>query len=390
MNVVLVVANGWNTGWLGCYGNEWLQTPALDKFAAESIVYDRHFAIHPAPTEWTTALDLTGIVDSLHLTDSRHGSSPLPGSGTIRVEIADDAAPGQAILDAVSRLPSMAGDKSRLLIVETDRLLPPWSVSLDYFDKYIESISRDEGDDPPLPWDEPPIGPADLSDREIERVQATYAAVVSEWDNDFNSLLQAFDRLLGNPVVVVTAGHGQSLTERGWVGPLAPAIHDEIGRVPLIVRFPDRRGGSRVPYLTANRDVMPSIRYLLNPSTATPPIHLPGYPYLVQSLADGSRSLQTDEWTLVCRPNDTSRLYRKPEDRWEMQDLRTQHLEWAEYLETLLLECRIAAVPPALADYRQIVHGEETADEYSPTDTGNDREPEGAGDLRGHQDNEED
>src|SRR5258708_7415299 len=47
MKVLVVSARGWHLGYLGCYGNGWISTPALDRLAAEGIVFDQHLADVP-------------------------------------------------------------------------------------------------------------------------------------------------------------------------------------------------------------------------------------------------------------------------------------------------------------------------------------------------------
>ena len=44
MNVIWIVADTFRRDHLGCYGNEWIRTPALDAFAAQSVCFDRHYA----------------------------------------------------------------------------------------------------------------------------------------------------------------------------------------------------------------------------------------------------------------------------------------------------------------------------------------------------------
>src|SRR5262245_14740164 len=44
MKVVVLVINGFHLGYLGCYGNDWTDTPSLDRLAAEAVVFDRHYA----------------------------------------------------------------------------------------------------------------------------------------------------------------------------------------------------------------------------------------------------------------------------------------------------------------------------------------------------------
>ncbi len=43
MNVVVVVCNSLHLGFIGAYGNAWIETPNLDRLAAEGIVFDHHF-----------------------------------------------------------------------------------------------------------------------------------------------------------------------------------------------------------------------------------------------------------------------------------------------------------------------------------------------------------
>lgn len=44
MNVIVIMADSWRFDYLGCYGNNWIMTPAIDKFAAESIVFENAYA----------------------------------------------------------------------------------------------------------------------------------------------------------------------------------------------------------------------------------------------------------------------------------------------------------------------------------------------------------
>ena len=44
-------------GYLGCYGNDWIETPNFDRLATQSVVFDRHFVnelrIDAAPEAWS-------------------------------------------------------------------------------------------------------------------------------------------------------------------------------------------------------------------------------------------------------------------------------------------------------------------------------------------------
>ena len=43
MNIVVIACNGLHLGFLGPYGNGWIETPHLDRLAAEGVVFDFHF-----------------------------------------------------------------------------------------------------------------------------------------------------------------------------------------------------------------------------------------------------------------------------------------------------------------------------------------------------------
>src|SRR5262249_48530343 len=47
MRVLLIQTDALNVGYLGCYGNDWVATPNLDRLAAEGIVFDHHYAQTP-------------------------------------------------------------------------------------------------------------------------------------------------------------------------------------------------------------------------------------------------------------------------------------------------------------------------------------------------------
>src|SRR5688572_30216139 len=41
MNALCLVIDGLRSGFLGCYGNSWVRTPAIDRLAAASFVFDQ-------------------------------------------------------------------------------------------------------------------------------------------------------------------------------------------------------------------------------------------------------------------------------------------------------------------------------------------------------------
>jgi arylsulfatase A-like enzyme len=59
MNVIAIVADTWRFDYLGCYGNDWIQTPNIDRLAAESTVFENAYA-EGCPTVPTRRALLTG------------------------------------------------------------------------------------------------------------------------------------------------------------------------------------------------------------------------------------------------------------------------------------------------------------------------------------------
>ena len=47
MKAIVLVLRGLHLGYVGCYGNSWIDTPGLDRLAAEGIVFDQHYADCP-------------------------------------------------------------------------------------------------------------------------------------------------------------------------------------------------------------------------------------------------------------------------------------------------------------------------------------------------------
>ena len=260
-----------------------------------------------------------------------------------------------------------------------------------------------EGTNDAEPWPEPPEKlPA--GDDNLDRLQFTYAAMVTFLDAHISSLLEQLRKrgLLDQMLLVFTSSRGLPLGEHGWIGPQRAWQHAECVHLPLIVRLPQaEKAGERIGALTQPVDVVPTLLDFLNDSagqasphhhplsvagvgTPTPEkvVGSPGSEYrprprgvegeggVDQNLdgrslwplirhqvseirpfaCSGDRvgssvewSLRTLEWAFllpICTPaGDGPRepqLYVKPDDRWEVNDVRQHHLEEAEQMEKTL------------------------------------------------------
>jgi hypothetical protein len=399
MKVVVIVARGLQAGALGCFGNRWARTPALDAVAAAGAAFDQHFADRadaegarrawrggryhfplpaeaaaPAPgqpPDLVRALVERGVDARLVLDASR----PLPAgfeegwAAVERVEPAEGEPGLEATVEAaVAALRALAGRDDWLLWVDLGTALPPWDVPEDFQAPELfpasEEAETDEEDEPeegPLvPLAGPGEGPIDPRDDALYLgIQAGYAAAVSYLDAGVGELLSALEEVDGGGevAVLVTADRGLALGEHGVVGPVRAWLHDEVVHLPLLLRLPGGAElGLRVPALTQAVDLAPTLAELFAlpfegaHGTSLLALARGGgeaiRPYACAGLQVGAAiewALRSPEWALLVtaqgppdEPPRGPRLYVKPDDRWEVNDVAQHHLELVERLEATL------------------------------------------------------
>ena len=286
-----------------------------------------------------------------------------------------------ATLEAAGELlAGLPAESSWLVWLELGALLPPWKVPDDILDAYFahlrpEELADDEEDDddddghvshpaddaddePPGdileaeeqldPLMDPPTGRVDPADDELYlRVQKSYAAAISHLDILLANLL---DGMPDDVLVVLTADCGQSLAEHGMIGDLLPSLHAEVVQVPLLFAGAGCRPGRHVGALTASVDIAPTIAELAGGRLPGAHGHslvallgdneLAPWPYVAlgtESAGQVAWGLWTAERTLlVPTGTDSARMFVKPDDRSEVNDIRQHELERAEALERTL------------------------------------------------------
>ncbi len=385
MKVLVVTARGLRADYLGCYGNPRVETPALDALAASGVVFDRHFADAADPAgarrAWRTgryhfpgsppdrdadllaALAAAGVGTSLVVDGSRpHVGEFAEGWGAVELVPPEGDAPPlertiAAAREALERL------KSRghwLLWLDLATPLPPWDGPADFAEHYFRDEPLDEEEDdeeeavtvePLTPLPSPPLGPVDPDDDTLYlRVQGSYSGAVTYLDAGLAELTRD---VADDVLVLVTSDVGFALGEHGVVGPGLPWPAESTTQIPLVARLPGRaEAGWRVPALTQAVDLAPTLAALFG--VALPGAHghdlaplLRGEvsavrPYAVSAVAAGGqvgRALRTPEWSFVLPAAEgeaVPRLYVRPDDRWEVNDVRQHHLELTEALERTL------------------------------------------------------
>ncbi|MGE3820220.1 MAG: sulfatase [Isosphaeraceae bacterium] len=464
MNVIVVVCNGLHLGFLGPYGNEWIETPNLDRLAAEGIVFDHHFpenlttiptrrswwtgryGFHDPERGWTPLLPDEAILpDVLFKRGVRtalisdvpflrepgngfgrgfddviwvrgSGYDPLvppddPRARGVRIEdepglrlppeddpdhelwkgrwerylrnraalrFHEDASRtgvARTVLEAVNWLERQGAQPDPFLLW-LDLFSPhgPWDPPPPYRDQYAaeepdEFEAGEEGDlveddDEATNLDAVPVlidvpaGPVGevLDEWELLRLRRTYAGVVTLTDHWLGTLFEALKRLgrTEDTLIVFTSDQGEPLGEHGFVRRYRPWLHDELIHTPLIVRMPQgKHGGGRHQAIVQSVDLFPTILSALGlPDEEGVHGHdlLPLIrgertkvrDYACLGMDAEEYAIRTHLWHFILpveRDSDDPRapeLYRKPEDRWEQNDVAELYRDVADHLELTL------------------------------------------------------
>jgi arylsulfatase A-like enzyme len=273
-NVLLYVVDTLRADALGCYGNEIVDTPAIDRLASEGVLFEAAFS----QSSWTRS-SIASILTSAY--PEAHGalnrSDALSQDATLLSERLRDAEYHTAFIVTNPNVGSSFGFKQGFDTfdelysrrepgyVEASEIVTPSDALVDHTIQWIES-SRSPffitvlAIDPHSPY-EPPAdfdryggdysGLADGTHRWInrkrlsavdrQRIRSLYLAEVAFMDREFGRLVDHLRGMgiLDQTIVVLTSDHGEALWEHGRRGH-GTSLFDEQTKVPLVVRYPPR------------------------------------------------------------------------------------------------------------------------------------------------------
>jgi arylsulfatase A-like enzyme len=367
MKCLLLSIRGLRPDCLGCYGNDWIDTPHLDRLAAESVVFDQHFAAAPdevsACRAWCGEGNVLRLLSAAGVETAYVGDGDHPPPEFFSVEFqkarfVETGARVKSIFAAAKKaVASLAKREHALLWIDVSALLPPWQVSDEFLELYFPRDSETE-EGCLTPWTGPLPAVANPDDEELLlRLRRTYAAVLSQLDAHLGVFLDSLREIAGEWMVLFTAPYGLPLGEHGIAGTHRPWLHDELVHLPLLVRFPNgAEAGRRVLGLTQSSDLAATVLEQFN----LPFPEMAGRSLLpicrgetesiraevVSSLhsADAEEwALRTTEWAFLLptrtHPDDPPRspqMYVKPEDRFEVNNVIQHHMDLAEEMERRL------------------------------------------------------
>jgi hypothetical protein len=354
MRVLVLNIDGLQPAYFGPYGCEWVPTLTLDRWAAAGIVYDQHFADCPDPAVrpgWRTGrhpllpggepADLLTDLRAADVRTARVGPAVPTDGWDVNIDVKRDADPlvlkptRRAVRQALEQLGDAA---DALLWVEIDALLPPWQPSAEAVAEMFEVF--DDEEEAVDPWTDPlPERIAVDDDGTFDRLQRTFAAAVATLDASLDKLLiDCAKRGWGDDATwVLTAGRGFPLGEHGPVGFAAADLHEELVHLPLMVRRPNgEQAGMRVGSFTQPADLGALLRGSFGlPGGCSEPA---ARERAISGIRCGERTLwgvRSPGWYMMLADQSTSepRLFVKPDDRWEVNDVRLRHQDLAEEME---------------------------------------------------------
>ncbi len=298
----------------------------------------------------------------------------------------------EAAVDWLERRATENPKTARPFLLWVDLLSPhgPWDLPPEDRDRYatLEPDEFETGDEGDL-VEEVDEGEADLQETrvlidvpasavgdaldevELLRLRRTYAGAVTMTDRWLGKLLEvikATDKR--EPTLVIfTSDQGEPLGEHGYVRRFRPWLYEELIHTPLIVRMPGgERGGMRHHAIVQPVDLFTTVL-----SAFRLPKLAQAHGGNLLSLINGEQTqlrdyacmgmdveefaIRTHLWHLILPidpdPEDVPRgveLYRKPEDRWEQNNVVEEYVETAEHLELTLRRFAEAVGRDAIED----------------------------------------
>jgi arylsulfatase A-like enzyme len=390
VNAICLAIDRLHAGYLGAYGNTWIETPAFDRLAAQSFLFDQFLvdtphlatlcrsywqglhALCPLPPDTRPAL--AGLLRQAGVRTVLLGDEPLVLRHSLAVEFDERleiAAPrrkttalagnethlAQCFDQIIERLQS-AGSPF-LLWCHLASLETVWDAPADFRKPYWE-----EGD--PLPAESAEV-PQRLLDEdrdadELRGFRLAYAGQVSLLDACLGALHEALDAHPAGEetLLMLTSPRGFPLGEHRRVGPCDEPLYGELVQVPLMVRLPGGAAAAgrsqalaepadlwatlldcwQIGHLPAafGRSLMPLIREETSVWRDR----------LVVALQGGRRAIRTPAWYL--RAGAEPELFVKPDDRWEVNNVAVRCQDAVEGLKAALAQYETAIVAGSVMD----------------------------------------
>ena len=387
-NAIVLVIDRLNAGFLGPYGNTWVETPCCNRLAAESALFE--FALSDSPnlpaiyrSMWSgvhamsdprSASGLAEVaaaagVYTVLITDEDQVAThplaggfheqimvPAPPSTAAAGEIGDTQLArlfGSAIswLQAAFARPSSSRHPF-LLWIHSRGMQAPWDAPSEFRRSFA-----DVEDPVPPDFVEPPIRWV-LKDEDPDHllgIQHAYAGQISLLDACLEVFLDAWQAEGADheSLFLLTSSRGYALGEHGRIGPVDQTLYSEHLHVPCLVRYPEgRESMTRCQQLVQPSDLYATLLdwwKLPHPTNShwghslTHLLSGAAQSDRACAISDSCRALRTAAWYLLCQSDSQPELFAKPDDRWEANEVSDRCREVLPELVAVLEEFHQAA-----------------------------------------------
>jgi len=403
-NAVVLVIDRLGAGYLGPYGNTWIETPNCNRLAACSALF-----------EWalTDAVDLPTVYRSYW--QGLHALCPARPLCSLPEALAAAGVHCTLVTDEpqLAHVPGIAHFADRLALTPTDGERPAaevfqtqmaqlFAAAADQLERMpepfllwihsrgmagawdapVEFRNQFADEDDPLPPPElalPPIKrfESECDPDELLGYQHAYAGQVALLDLCLGAFLDTIQSTAGwdRTLLALTSPRGYPLGEHQVVGPCDATVYEEQIHVPCLVRLPhDRGAGLRCQELVQPPDLGAALwdMFQLAPDgerrwgqsllelLATEP---PPWRGRAATIAPAAQALRTPAWLLVRRHDDAHddtdedrrrEVFAKPDDRWEVNEVANRCPEALEQLENAWNEFEQVAQTFPLMQFSQL------------------------------------
>lgn len=381
-SAVVIVVDRLGAGFLGPYGNTWIDTPQFNRLAAQSLLLENVLADSPelsrvyrsywrgwhalraaeveggslpgvlAENGITTALLTDAALVAEHPLAAQFSERHLFASSNPEAHATEIEETHLARLFAAACEQIARASAPGLIWIHARGMDAGWDAPLALREQFA-----DEDDPPPPEFVAPPVArlDANVDPDYVWGITQAYAGQVALLDLCFGALLDAVDHTAwaADTLLIFTSPRGFPLGEHGVVGDLNPGLFGELLHVPCIVRFPAGLAAARRSHaLLQPPDVWATLldwfgcADLVAQSGCHSVVPLASQHQIkcrdrACAVSDSQLAIRTPAWFL--RSDGTARnLYVKPDDRWEANDVLSRCGDVADLLETAWEEFRIA------------------------------------------------
>jgi arylsulfatase A-like enzyme len=299
LNVIIYLVDTLRADHLGCYGNREIQTPHIDRFASQGVLFENAYA-QASWTKPSTATLLTSTYPSYHDAIKRNDTLTseistlaevlkergyLTGAFISQVNVSADFGFYQGF---DSYLETYYPIKQRPLYAHhmNDFIFPWLKKNVDNpFFLYIHTNDPHDPYNPPAPYnkmyddnyagsingsvrtlEDILFGNIKVKPRDIQHLNALYKGEVTINDSAFGKFVEKLKelKLYDRTLIIFTADHGEEFWEHKGVKH-ALTLYDEVIHIPLMMRLPwNIPAGLKINSPVRTIDVMPTILKLLH------------------------------------------------------------------------------------------------------------------------------